>query len=226
MNRRGFLVSSFVGLAGLSRSERVVGQGRQVRVDLAGVADARAFKAFNRLVSRLDDGTRQGVRVGASSGEGVAFLPALNFTYGAIELDLRGKDVPQGSFLGVAFHGSDGSAHDAVYFRPFNFKATDPMSRSHAVQYHSLPEYTWQRLRAEQPDKYEHAVQPVPDPNDWFHARIVVENPRVTVFVNHATAPCLTVSLLNSRRTGAVGLWVGNGSGGDFSELTIENAAR
>jgi len=104
---------------------------------------------------------------------------------------------------------------------PFNFKAADPIGRSHAVQYHSLPVYTWQKLRNDQPGKYEQAVNPVPDPNAWFHARVVVEDPKVAVFVGNAKAPCLEVNALNNRKSGLIGLWVGNNSGGDFANLTI-----
>src|SRR5262245_24095960 len=85
-----------------------------------------------------------------------------------------------------------------------------PVGRSHAVQYHSLPVYTWQKLRTDQPGKYEQAVNPVPDPNAWFHARIVVANPKVSVFVGDAKEPSLVVNMLNDRRKGSIGLWVGN----------------
>jgi hypothetical protein len=60
------------------------------------------------------------------------------------------------------------TTYDCIYFRPFNFRAADPMSRSHAVQYHSLPEYGWSRSRTEHPGQYEHSVHPVPNPSDWF----------------------------------------------------------
>jgi hypothetical protein len=68
-------------------------------------------------------------------------------------------------------------------------------------------------------------VNPVPDPNAWFHARVVVASPKVSVFVADAKEPCLVVNLLNDRKTGQVGLWVGNNSGGDFANLIIRPAA-
>jgi len=144
---------------------------------------------------------------------------------GGIEFDVRGKDVAQQSFVGVAFHAVDASAYDAIYFRPFNFRATDPVSRSHAVQYHSLPVYTWQKLRTDQPGKYEQAVTPVPNPNGWFRARVVIANSKVTVLVDGAKDPSLVVNLLSDRTKGQVGLWVGNNSGGDFATLTTIPAA-
>src|SRR5437867_3608028 len=84
---------------------------------------------------RLSCGARRGVHLGEGPGEGAAYLPGIEFANGTIELDVRGKDVQQQSFVGVAFHGVDGATYDAIYFRPFNFKAEDPARRIRAVQY-------------------------------------------------------------------------------------------
>ena len=111
-------------------------------------------------------------------------------------------------------------AYDAIYFRPFNFRAEDPVRRSHAVQYISSPIYMWQKLRTEHPGKYENAVNPVPDPNDWFHVRVVVASPNVSVFVGDAKEPSLVVSQLSERRKGLTGLRVDN-FGGDFANFKI-----
>ena len=225
MKRREFVVSALAGTMGLSKLFRIAGQTKTIAPDLGALADTKSLKLFNRTASRLIDGARKGVRLSEALGDGVAFLPGIDFTNGTIEFDVRGKDVAQQSFVGVAFHGADGAAYDAIYFRPFNFKAADPVSRSHAVQYHSLPIYTWQKLRTEQPGKYEQAVNPVPDPKAWLRARVVVANPKVSVFVGDSKDPCLAVNLLSDRKKGLVGLWVGNNSGGDFANLTIIPAA-
>jgi ssDNA-binding replication factor A large subunit len=68
---------------------------------------------------------------------------------------------------------------------------------------------------------YEQPVKPVPDPNGWFHVRVVVAGSQVRVFVNDATEPSLVVNRLSERTKGLVGLWVGNNSGGDFANLRI-----
>jgi hypothetical protein len=221
MNRREFVASTFAGMIGLTHVPRVAGQGKALAPDLPVLAEAKTLKLFNRTASPLIDGARNGVRLSEAAGEGGAFFPGIEFSNGTIEFEARGKDVAQQSFVGVAFHGVDAAAYDAVYFRPFNFRATDPGSRGHAVQYHSLPIYTWQKLRTEQPGKYEQAV---PDPNAWFRARIVVANPKVSIFVGDANDPCLVVDALNNRKTGLVGLWVGNNSGGDCANFTITHA--
>ncbi len=221
MNRRALVVFTLACAVGASTASGVVGQNKAMEPPLAQLAEGRGLKVFNRGVSSLDDGGRKGLRLGESPGDGVAYLEGIEFVNGTIELDVKGKDVPQQSFVGVAFHGVDGTTYDAIYFRPFNFKAEDPARRIRAVQYISHPTYTWQKLRAEQPGKYEQAVNPVPDPNAWFHVRVVVASPKVSVFVGDAKEPSLVVDQLSDRKKGLVGLWVGNNSGGDFANLKV-----
>jgi hypothetical protein len=221
MNRRDFVISTFSGAVALSTAPRILAQKKTIEPDLAALAEGKGFKVFNRSVSSLDEGAKKGARVSENSGDGVAYLQGIEVTNGTIEFDVKGKDVQQQSFVGVAFHGVDGTTYDAIYFRPFNFKAEDPARRSHGVQYVSHPTYTWQKLRTEQPGKYEQAVNPVPDPNAWFHVRVVIAAPKVSVFVGAAKEPSLVVDQLSDRKKGLVGLWVGNGSGGDFANLKI-----
>src|SRR5881275_1633539 len=215
------LVSAVFAAAGLFTASRVSGQQRTLEPDLAKLADGKGLEVFHRTASSFSDGARTGLRLSEHAGDGVAYLQGVEFTNGTIELDVRGKDVPQQSFVGVAFHGVDGTTYDAIYFRPFNFRAEDPARRGHAVQYIAQPIYPWQKLRAEQPGKYERAIDPVPDPNAWFHVRVVVTSPKVSVFVDDAKEPSLVVDQLSNRKKGLVGLWVGNNSGGDFANLKI-----
>jgi hypothetical protein len=221
MYRRDFVISTFACVAELSAASSVLGQKKNIEPDLAALVEGKGLKVFNRSLSVLNDGAKKGARLSESLGDGVAYLEGVEFANGAIEIDIRGKDVQGQSFIGVAFHGLDEKTYDAVYFRPFNFKAEDPTRHAHAVQYISHPTYTWQKLRTEQPGKYERPISPAPDPNGWFHARVVVASPKVSVFVNDAKEPCLVVDQLSDRKKGLVGLWVGNTSGGDFANFKI-----
>lgn len=223
MRTQHLKLATLIGVvtAGVSASAWLAGQHPAIQADLTALADSRTLTVFNRTASSLTDGARKGIRLSASDGDGVAYLPGTEFADGTIEFDVRGKDVQQASFVGVAFHGVDGTTYDAVYFRPFNFKSDDPARRIRAVQYISHPTHTWQKLRTEQPGQYEKAVNPVPDPNGWFHVRIVVASPKVSVFVGEGKEPSLVVTQLSSRRNGRVGLWVGNTSGGDFANLRV-----
>jgi hypothetical protein len=221
MERRGFVVSIIASGIGLLANSSVFAQKKASRPDLAALAEGKGLKLFNRSASVLTDGARRGLRLNESMGDSIAYVEGIEFADGTIEFDLRGKNVQQQSFVGVAFHGVDGTTYDAIYFRPFNFRAEDPARRVRAVQYISHPTYTWQKLRTEHPGRYEQPVNPVPDPTGWFRARVVVASPKVSVFVNDAKEPSLVVSQLSDRKKGLVGLWVGNGSGGDFANLTI-----
>lgn len=152
----------------------------------------------------------------------VVLLKDIAFTNGIIEFDALGQsDPPQSNFLGVAFHAVDDLIHDAVYFRPFNFRADDPDRKAHAVQYVSHPDYPWFDLRRDKPGRYEQPIVPAPDGDDWFHAQIVVEWPKVSVYVNAAKLPTLVVEALSDRKDGGIGLWVGPGLGGYFANLKI-----
>lgn len=197
------------------------GQKRTMSPDLSGVPEGKGWILFNRSATLVTDGERRGVRLSEMPGDGAAWLQGVEFEKGSIEFDVRGKDVFQRSFLGIAFHALDDKTYDAIYFRPFNFRNQDPERRSHAVQYISHPSYTWQRLRTENPGQYEKPVEPAPDPNGWFHAQIVVTGSEVKVYVNGAATPALVVKQLSSRGKGKLGLWCGNTSGGDFANLRI-----
>jgi hypothetical protein len=170
----------------------------------------------NQDVTALTDDAKQGVSV-----TGVVWIKGVNFSTGSIDVDLRGKDVFQQSFLGIAFHGTDDITYDAIYFRPFNFQSSDTLRKKHAVQYISEPDYPWDRLRNEHPLVYEHAVIPLLIATGWFHAHIVVEKDEVVVYVNYSKMPSLRVKKLDNRNDGMIGLW-NDGLKGDFANLEIK----
>jgi hypothetical protein len=153
---------------------------------------------------------------------GLALVQDVAFSDGTLEIDLRGAGKQEASFLGLAFGVADAKTFEAVYFRPFRFVGDDPDARSHAVQYVAWPEYTWEKLRKDQPGVYEAAIKPVPDPAGWFHARIEVTKQTVSVSVDGSTQPCLVVDRLG-HRDGAVGLWV-DSMPGAFRNLRIQRA--
>jgi hypothetical protein len=191
-------------------------------LDLTAVGKDPRWKIDGRTASVVDVKGKRALKLSEGPGMGVVWLDGYDFANGVIEIDLLGRSQPvQGSFLGVAFRVVDAQTHDAVYFRPFNFRAADPDRHSHSVQYVSDPQWPWQTLRSEHPGEYEKPVVPEPDGDEWFHVRIVVERPKVTVFVNGGSTPCLVVKELSDRSHGSVGLWVGEGSGGHFANLRV-----
>lgn len=192
--------------------------------DLSVATAERGWTLVNRSAHLIEKDGAPALHLEGKDGYGYARLSDFEFSDGTIEFDARGRDVVQGSFLGLAFHGgADAKTYDAIYFRPFNFRAADPVRRAHAVQYISHPTYTWKKLRADSPGRYEQPITPPPDPNGWFHVRIVVAWPRVSVFVDHAQEPSLVVEQLSDRKRGWIALWT-DVAGGDFAALRLTPA--
>ena len=159
------------------------------------------------------------IHMNAASNNGLLWINNSDFENGTIELDIKGKNLQGQSFVGLAFHAEDNSHYDCVYFRPFNFE--NPERNTHSLQYISMPDNDWQYLRTTYPGKYENKVNPVPDPEDWFHIKILLHYPEVRVYVNDAPDPSLSVTQISTREKGKIGFWVGNGSEGWFRNLIV-----
>jgi hypothetical protein len=156
----------------------------------------------------------------AISTKGIVWLRRVRFAEGTIDIDLRGKNVFLQSFLGIAFHAPDTSSYDVVYFRPFNFRHSDTSRRRWSVQYMTIPDYPWDKLRKEHPLIYENAVTPVPEPDAWLHVTIQLKDGWLSVYVDHSAQASLHVHLLNDRKDGMLALWDDELSG-DFANLAI-----
>jgi hypothetical protein len=199
-----------------------------IKLDLTRMADANIWKVSNATAESVPMSGKMVARLNATgdSGKtgnaGLASSRAVEFETGVIELDLKGKDQ-RPSFLGVVFNIIDEKTFEGIYFRPFNFKATEPF-RSRAVQYIAWPEHTWDELRKNRTGQFEKPIDPVPDPNDWFHARIEVTAKLVRVFVNNGKEPSLKVNrLMESRVKRPVGLFV-DCAEGLFANLEVKSA--
>jgi hypothetical protein len=212
-----------VGIALSCMSATRTGDAAQQRsaalqqIDLAERLSAGKLRVVNREVTTIQ-GTR-GVHLHQRPGTGIAWVEGSEFGDGTIELDVRGRDVFQQSFVGVAFHRRDDATYEAVYLRPFNFRATDPARRMHAVQYIAVPDYGWQKLRQDFPEEFENPVDSSVDPTAWVRLRVVVKGQTIQIYVGQATSPTLEVRKLGTHDRGMVGLWTD--SGGDFANLRI-----
>jgi hypothetical protein len=195
-------------------------------LDVTALGRDPRWKIVGRTATVVDIKGKHALKLSEGPGMGVAWLDGYDFANGDIEVDILGRSQPvQGSFVGIVFRVVDAQTHDAVYFRPFNFRAADSTRHSHAVQYVSHPAWPWQKLRTERPGAYEQPVIPEPDGDEWFHVRIVVERPKVRVFANGGAEPCLVVDELTDRTHGSLGLWVGEGAGGHFANLRVKKRA-
>ncbi len=160
--------------------------------------DASLWTVVNRSVKPINEAGKTGIQFSEAPDDGYMILKGTEFSNGVIEFDVKGKNVLQQSFVGIAFHGVDKETFDAVYFRPFNFANADTARRRRAVQYVSMPDYPWEKLRANFPGKYENKVNPVPDPDGWFHVKVVVQGKKVMAYVNNAATPSLEVEKLTA----------------------------
>jgi hypothetical protein len=190
------------------------------QIDLAERLAAGKLRAVNREVTKLPEG-RAGIHMSEREGNGLVWIEGTDFAEGTIEVDIRGRDVMQRSFVGIAFHGKDDTTYEAVYLRPFNFRSEDPVRHQHAVQYIAVPEYDWPRLRKEFPEEFENPVDKSVAPTEWVPLKVVVKGKTIQIFVGTVNAPALEVRKLGQHDRGMIGLWTGNNSDGDFSNVRI-----
>lgn len=188
---------------------------KEISPDLSKAGNSEFWTVSNRDIILIN----KEVYLNEKQNGGILYLNDFLFENGTIEFDVKGRDIFQKSFVGLAFHIENDSTYDAIYFRPFNFKTPGKEGRS--VQYISIPGYDWPELREKFPAKYENKVCPVPEPTLWFHVTVEIKYPSIKVFVNSSPTPSLVVEQLSSKRTGKLGFWVGNGSDGYFRNLKI-----
>ncbi|MFY0600186.1 MAG: DUF1080 domain-containing protein [Cyclobacteriaceae bacterium] len=178
-------------------------------------ANDEHWSAYNREVT-YEKGV---IYLDAKSNDGLLWLNNTDFTNGAIELDIKGKNERGRSFVGIAFHGQDNQTFDGVYFRPFNFSSSE--RKNYSVQYIYMPEYDRKKLRHQFPGKYESSIASPPAADEWFRAKIVVKDSSIKVYVNNSTSPSLEVNKISELQSGKIGLWVGNGSDGWFKNVKV-----
>ena len=205
----------FLGFAGLTALQL---QAQTIQPDLQ---DLNKWTAFNRTVEAIYEDGKKAVRFNVMPGDGYLIIKGIEFSNGVNEFDVKGKNVVQQSFVGIALHVVDEKTYEAVYFRPFNFTNPDTTRNKRVVQYIAMPDNPWEKLRETFPGKYENRVSTVPDSNGWFHVKLVVDGKNESVFVDNAQSPSLVVETLHTVRNGGVALWVGNNSGGSFADVSI-----
>jgi len=192
----------------------------QQKINLATALQEQQIKAVNRTLS-IYEKHPEAVEMNAAEGDGLAVLKELAFETGTIEVELLGENNPGRSFIGIAFNIQDEETFEAIYFRPFNFVATEQARKDHMVQYIHHPEYTWYKLREERTMEFENEIPAPPDPDAWFKAIIKVSEKHVAVFMDEDAEPVLKVERLTTLKSQKLGLWVGNGSSGRFRNLVL-----
>jgi hypothetical protein len=156
----------------------------------------------------------------------VAILAGSDFRAGTIALDVAGSprvDIAPGSrgFIGLALHVTgEPERYECFYVRPTNARCDDQVRRNHTVQYVSVPDYPWQRLRQEAPGMYESYTDM--EAGAWTHLELRVEGTHAQLFINGASQPALIVNDLKlGDPRGAVALWSWTYTDGYFADLTV-----
>jgi len=155
-------------------------------------------------------------------------IKGINFKNGNIEVKVLSrllKDAPDFArgFIGVAFRINDSNTRfESIYLRPVNARVDDQVRRNHSTQYYSYPDYKFDRLRKESPEKYESYSDM--EMNKWITIRIEVKDAQAKLFINDNKQPSLIINDLKhgADSSGAVGLWVEVGTEGWFADLKIQ----
>ena len=189
-------------------------KSRNVKTEMVTYKGRRALRVTDTASADVGDGDR------------LVILTKTDFQDGVIEIDLTGEPGASTGggargFVGVAFRiASDASKFECFYLRPTNGRAEDQVRRNHSVQYISFPDFPWQRLRKEFPEKYESYVDLVP--GEWTKVKIEVRGEQARLCVRGAAQPTLLVNDLKlGGAKGGVGLWVGPGTVAHFSNLRL-----
>ena len=149
-------------------------------------------------------------------------IRGVEFSNGTIELKVLSrltKNAPENArgFIGLAFRISDGNTKfESIYVRPLNARADDQVRRNHSIQYFSYPDYKFDRLRKESPERYESYADM--EMNTWITLRIKVKGRQAKLYIDNNKQPSLLVNDLKhgDGLAGAIGLWVDVGTEGFF----------
>ncbi|MCX7173857.1 MAG: hypothetical protein NT159_08020 [Proteobacteria bacterium] len=190
------------------------------------VIEAVTFRGRPALKVELTDELQ---KMPGSNPTGYALLP-VEFENGTVEVDIAGVTNGKGppevrAFAGIAFHILSGvDKYEAIYLRMSNGRLeqptpTEPRS-SRAIQYVAHPDFHFDVSRKNFPGKYESGANIAS--NSWIHLRLEIDGNVLQAFVNDEKQASLTVTDLKlANATGKVGLWVGNGTAGYFSNARV-----
>jgi len=204
-----FMLSALPGVSAAQTVDQLVPH----RVKLEAVE----FKG-KRAIKIVEDGQ-------VANGEAYAVVKGTPFYNGTIEVEMAGlpaKTAFEGArgFIGVAFRLRDGR-FEYIYLRPTIGRAEDQVRRNHSTQYSSFPDFDFARSRKEAPEKYESYVDL--EPGVWTRVRITVQGTAARLYVHGASQPALLVNDLKlGDSSGDVALWIGPGTEGYFTGLSIK----
>lgn len=154
-------------------------------------------------------------------------IKGVDFQDGTIEVKVLSRLLKTArpsdrGFIGVAFRiNENNTKFESIYLRPTNGRADDQIRRNHSIQYFSYPDFKFDRLRKESPEKYESYADM--GLNEWITMRIDIKGKEAKLFLNDNEQPSLVVNdlKLGENVSGALGLFVDVGTEGYFKDLKI-----
>jgi hypothetical protein len=155
----------------------------------------------------------------------MAWLP-VDFGDGTIEVEVA-SDLAANApafargFIGLAYRIDNIGQFESIYLRPTNSSAEDQVRRNHSVQYVAYPNYRFDRLRTESPDKYETRADI--GLKRWIHMKIEVRGSQARLYLDRNPRPVLIVldMKLGPKQRGGVGVWLESGTIAHFRKLKI-----
>ena len=232
LGRRGLIQGSTATVVGSlaipagSRAEAAVPQ--PIATNLV-TASHRPWNGRDCLALELTAEEQEGRLNKTRSGNGPSFaIVHRDFTDGIIEAaigaELTGKGAPDDrGFAGLSFHiGPDFETHETVYLRMTNGRLNVPPPLppriDRAIQYVAHPDFHFDVSRDAFPGRYEKGADIAI--GRWHRLRLEVRGMRVRALVDGVEV--LTVDDLHyAGRRGPVGLFVGDGSRGFFTDLGV-----
>jgi hypothetical protein len=193
-------------------------QPRNVKTEQVTYRGRKALRVADAAPANVADGIQ------------LVILNQTQFQDGVIEIELAGEPGANAGggargFVGVAFRVNldptkDTAKYECFYLRPTNGRADDQVRRNRSTQYISYPDFPWQRLRKEFPEKYESYVDLVS--GEWTKVKIEVRGDKARLYVHDATQPVLVVNdLKQGQGQGQIALWVGAGTVAHFANLRV-----
>ncbi len=194
---------------------------QSTNVQRFSLTSAEGLELINVIATPVKYNGKKGLRISKTRKpenqenlETMIILPNTNFKNGTIEMELTGVPGPDANptdrgFVGMAFRvaRTEPLTYDCFYVRPTNARAEDQLQRNHTTQYIAHPDYTWNRLRQENPGQYESYTDFVP--GEWTKIKIEVSGSKAKFYVRNMKQPCLIVNdLKNETSEGSVALWM------------------
>ena len=232
LGRRGLIQASTATVVGSlaipagSRAEAAVPQ--PIATNLV-TASHRPWNGRDCLALELTAEEQEGRLNKTRSGNGPSFaIVHRDFTDGIIEAaigaELTGKGAPDDrGFAGLSFHiGPDFETHETVYLRMTNGRLNVPPPLppriDRAIQYVAHPDFHFDVSREAFPGRYEKGADIAI--GRWHRLRLEVRGTHLRALVDGVEV--LTVDDLHyAGRRGPVGLFVGDGSRGFFTDLSV-----